>query len=163
MILLAIDPGSTESGWLAYAADLQVVSRHGIALNETLLEDIRDEIWMAGIDRVVIEWTAPRGMPASAQLFETMWWAGRFTEAASPVPVDRINRFDVKRHLCGTTAANDSNVRAALVDRFGGVGGKAVAIGVKANPGPLYGVKDDVWAALGVAVTYADNLKDAAA
>jgi hypothetical protein len=98
-------------------------------------------------------------MPASAELFETLWWAGRFGEAASQagIRIERLRRLDIKRHLCGTTAAKDGNVRAALVDRFGGSGGKAAAVGLKASPGPLYGVANDVWQALAVAVTWADT------
>ena len=41
------------------------------------------------------------------------------------------------------------------IDKFGG--SKETAIGKKANPGPLYGVKKDIWAALAVAVTWAET------
>ena len=34
--------------------------------------------------------------------------------------------------------------------------GKGTAVGLKASPGPLYGFKADLWAALAVAVTVAD-------
>jgi len=151
--ILAIDPGSSESAWLVYYAG----SVHSFAKeqNDELLRRLRAQTY-SGVDAVVIEWTAPRGMPASAELFETLWWGGRFAEAASPVRVERLKRLDIKRHLCGTTAAKDANVRAALIDRFGGVGGKAAAIGLKASPGPLYGVSKDVWSALAVAVTWTD-------
>ena len=158
MRIFAIDPGSSQSAWLLWqpgAPQRSLVGGFGILPNEALLENLR--IGFREPSTVVIEWTAPRGMPASAELFETMWWAGRFAEAAHPLPVERLKRGDVKRHLCGTTAANDSNVRAALIDRFGGVGGKAAAIGLKASPGPLYGVAKDVWSALAVAVTWADK------
>lgn len=155
MRLLAIDPGSTESAWLRLN-DGQVASSAKVA-NDELLEALRDRRLTGSVDVVVVEWTAPRGMPASQELFETLWWAGRFAEAAYPVPVDRINRLEVKRRLLGTTASKDSNVRAALIDRFGGIGGKAVAIGTKAAPGPLHGIGSDVWAALAVAVTYEDG------
>lgn len=152
--ILAIDPGSESSGWVMF--DDGRVREHGKDPNEALLARIVNEGW-SGYPLVVIEWTAPRGMPASAQLFEALWWAGRFTEAASRwTMVERIERKAVVRHLTGSQAGRDSNVRAALIDRFGGVGGKAAAIGVKASPGPLYGVKADVWAALAVAVTWAD-------
>jgi hypothetical protein len=154
MRILAIDPGSSQSAYLGLEGDR--VYDFGIVPNEVMVG-----VHLAlhiGADVVVIEWTAPRGMPASAELFETMWWAGRFAQAAmGQVRVERLKRGDVKRHLCGTTAATDTNVRAALIDRFGGVGGKAAAIGLKASPGPLYGVSKDVWAALAVAVTYSDK------
>ena len=46
--------------------------------------------------------------------------------------------------------AKDSNIRQALLDLYGG--DKRKAIGIKAEPGPLYGIKSHMWAALGVAV-----------
>lgn len=156
--ILAIDPGSDVSGWLAYVPEHREVTNFAIESNEDLLHRLRTDTFAVGLT-VVLEWTAPRGMPASAELFETLFWAGRFAEAArsSGLPVDRLERSTVKRFLCGTTAAKDSNVRQALIDRFGGTGGKDVAIGRKATPGPLYGISAHCWAALAVAVTYADQ------
>lgn len=154
-VILAIDPGSEQSAWLVYNSATAGIRSFAKVPNDDLLGQLRSSI-SPELDVVVIEWTAPRGMPASAELFETMWWAGRFTEAARPHRVERVLRSDVKRHLCGTTAANDTNVRAALIDRFGGVGGKEAAIGRKASPGPLHGIAADVWSALAVAVTWAD-------
>lgn len=163
--ILAIDPGSSQSAWLVLDREGawitpgetgDVVAGHGLHRNDAVLERLRSG-WPQDADVVVIEWTAPRGMPASAELFETMWWAGRFAEAARERRVERLQRLEVKRHLCGTTAAKDGNVRQALIDRFGGAGGKAAAVGLKASPGPLYGIANDVWQALAVAVTYADR------
>jgi hypothetical protein len=161
--VLAIDPGSTYSAFVVYRWGKVVM--FGRETNADLLA------WLA-INRNrnrhnVIEWTAPRGMPASMELFETMWWAGRFAQLLSepsavsagsgPELVLRLQRSAVKRYLCGTSAAKDTNVHAALIDRFGGAGGKEAAVGRKASPGPLYGIVRDVWAALAVAVTYADQ------
>ena len=160
MLILAIDPGSTQSGWLTYDSVAERPVAHGKADNEELLAKIR-RLYGEGppdpVDVVVIEWTAPRGMPASAELFETMWWAGRFAEAASAFRVERVNRLKVKQHLTGQNHAKDANVRAALIDRFGGIGGKAAAIGVKASPGPLHGIANDAWSALAVAVVFAEQ------
>jgi hypothetical protein len=49
--------------------------------------------------------------------------------------------------------AKDANIRQAILDRFGG---KEKAIGKKANPGPLYGVKSHLWSALAVALYISD-------
>jgi hypothetical protein len=152
MSILAIDPGSERSAWVLLESGVPV--RFGLQPNDDLLRSLRLTPWG---DRLVIEWTTPRGMPASEQLFETLWWAGRFAEAAHPLPVERLARSAVKRHLCGTTAARDSNVISALVDRYGGAGGKRAAVGVKAAPGPLFGVRRDIWQALALAVTWVDT------
>jgi len=69
-----------------------------------------------------------------------------------------LMRKTVAAHLCNTSRANDSNIRQALIDRFGP--GREKAIGTKKNPGPLYGIKKDLWSALAVAVTYADKIKE---
>ena len=67
-------------------------------------------------------------------------------------------RLDVKLHLCKDSRAKDANIRQALLDRFPATGGgKTPQIGTKAQPGPLYGIKSHLWAALGVAVTFADK------
>lgn len=155
-VTMAIDPGSAESAWLVHNPFTDGVRSFAKVPNQALLEQLRAGL-APEVETVVIEWTAPRGMPASAELFETMWWAGRFAEALHPLPVERLQRLAIKRHLCGTPAAKDSNVRAALIDRYGGTGGKAAAIGRKASPGPLYGIAADVWQALAVAVTWADQ------
>lgn len=158
-VILAIDPGSEQSAWLVYNSATGGIRSFAKSANDELLRQLRNGV-SSEVTAAAIEWTAPRGMPASAELFETLWWAGRFAEAIEshrfPVAVHRVKRLDIKRHLCGTTAANDANVRAALIDRFGGVGGKAAAIGRKAAPGPLYGISADVWSALAVAVTFAE-------
>lgn len=57
-------------------------------------------------------------------------------------------------HICGRANASDTNIRAALIDLWGG---KEKAIGKKATPGPLHGISKDVWAALAVAITYAER------
>lgn len=155
--LMAIDPGSEESAWVEWTQVMNLKPHAWTKMpNDTILEDVRhvrqDTI-------VVIEWTAPRGMPASAQLFETMWWAGRFTQAAleAGATVFRIERKVVVQHLTGMRSGKDSNVRAALIDRYGGPGGKEAAVGRKAKPGPLYGMRADMWAALAVGCAFIDG------
>ena len=55
--------------------------------------------------------------------------------------------IDVKGQICRDSRAKDSNVRQALIDRYGGP--STVKKG-----GVLHGVSKDVWAALAVGVTY---------
>jgi len=97
---------------------------------------------------------ASYGMPVGATIFETCFWIGRFREAWRG-PCVRLTRNRVKQHICHSARAKDSNIRQALIDRYGP--GKERAIGRKAMPGPLYGVKSDLWAALAVGLTFLDQ------
>jgi hypothetical protein len=156
-VILAIDPGTVQSAWLAFdtTAGRPMPDFFGIVPNAELLEVIRNNRngWVTA---VVIEQVVSYGMPIGETTIETVHWAGRFAEAAFPLPVYRIPRLAVRMALCHSGRAKDPNVRAALLDRFGG----DAAIGRKAHPGPLYGFKADLFAALGVAVTWADMLPD---
>ena len=143
--ILAIDPGTTQSAWLRY--DGSRPQGFGITANDVLVRALRS----GGLpDVVVIEKVESYGMAVGAEVFDTVWWAGRFAEAASRVPVVMLPRRAVKLALCGDSRAKDANIRQALIDRFGG----SAAVGRKAAPGPLYGITRDVWSALAIAVTY---------
>jgi hypothetical protein len=143
--ILAIDPGSSQSAWLKY--DGTRPGSFGITANDVLAKALRS----GGLpDVVVIEKIESYGMAVGAEVFDTVWWAGRFAEAASRVQVVMLPRRAVKLALCGDSRAKDANIRQALIDRFGGSG----AVGRKAARGPLYGISRDVWSALAIAVTY---------
>jgi hypothetical protein len=143
--VLAIDPGSFQSAWLQF--DGTRPGAFGITANHVLVKALRT----GGLpDVVVIEKIESYGMAVGAEVFDTVFWAGRFAEAAERVTVVMLPRRVVKLALCGDSRAKDANIRQALLDRFGG----STAVGRKAAPGPLYGISRDVWSALAIAVTY---------
>jgi len=150
-VALAIDPGATESAWLVYNPATSGVRAFAKVPNEHIVAFMRGGLSPEVTD-VVIEKVEGYGMPVGVEVFDTVYWSGRFAQAADPLPVHRIGRKAVKLHLCGSMRAKDPNVRQALLDRFG-----PDAIGRKAAPGPLYGISGDVWSALAVAVTWADT------
>lgn len=154
--MIAIDPGNEQSAWVAYRDG--VVIDAGIYENGRLHEALPALLIRHGV-HLVIEMIASYGMPVGREVFETCVWIGRFLEVAGGA--DLVYRKDVKLHLCGQTRAKDANIRQALIDRFGP--SKEKAIGTKKAPGPLYGFKADMWAALAVAVTYDDTRAQAAA
>ena len=121
----------------------------GIYENFDLLKKLRGD---RESQEVVIEMIASYGLAVGAEVFETCVFIGRFMQAATS-PVYRLFRLEIKNHLCHSSRANDANIRQALIDRFGG---KDKAIGCKKTPGVLYGVRADIWAALGVACTWHD-------
>lgn len=169
MRILAIDPGSAESGWVLMDADTGAVLRHGKDANEQLLAWYRtdlvdDDETLEPRDVVVVEFMAPRGMPTSEHEMDALWWLGRFTEALEQHRhlVVRVTRDEVKwvilqkRNVKGADAA----IRAVIIDRYAQGGGRAVAMGKKAAPGPLYGIVDDQMAALALACAYQDDARD---
>lgn len=140
-VLLAVDPGTAESGWCLF--DGSRVLESGVAGNPAMIE----RIGVSVADELVIEMVASYGMPVGREVFETVRWIGRMQQAwRDPDAVRLVYRGDVKLHLCGTPRAKDPNIRQALIDRLGPVGAKKC-------PGPLYGVKSHAWSALAVAVT----------
>lgn len=153
MSLLAIDPGNFQSAYVEFDG-VRIVDK-GIVPNADLLRLIEMFSRDGLADECVIEMVASYGMAVGAEVFETVYWIGRFAErweASARKPAHRRVRRDVKMFLCGANNAKDANIRQALLDMFGP--GKERAIGKKATPGPLFGVKADMWAALALAVTH---------
>lgn len=152
-VILALDPGPELTGWLLLRDQVPVDWGKGSNL------EVLDIVSAHGSQaELAIEMVASYGMPVGAEVFETCVWAGRFIErwiASGGREPRRVYRREVKLHLCGTSRAKDTNVRQALIDRYGP--GKSTAIGLKATPGPLYGITGDVWQALAVAITAADT------
>ena len=155
MNIIAIDPGETHSAYVVCRGDegekiLDVQGRGKVPNDEIFAIIDRD------YDLLCIEQIASYGMPVGEDVFETVYWSGRFAQfwltRNDPNSLYRIPRKDVKLQLCMSLRAKDANVRQALIDRYGG---KAA---IKKG-GPLHGVSKDVWAALGVAVTFWETRK----
>lgn len=153
-MIIAIDPGTTESAWLRLDNGRPV--DHGKCPNDDLRRMLH--LCFDESDRVSIEMVASYGMAVGREVFETCVWIGRFAEAwrvrqsqrsLIPAETQLIYRRDVKLFHCYSARANDANIRAAIIDRFGG---KERAIGSKKAPGPLYGIKADIWSALAIAL-----------
>jgi hypothetical protein len=137
------------------------------------------------LSQVVIEMVScyGSGLPVGKETYETCVWIGRFMERVCPFASATVTRSQVRVAICGTARAKDANVRQALVDRWGGkekaigrrhcrdCGGKGYrgrrppkertpcsqCMGTGDGRGPLYGITSHVWAALAVAVTWAER------
>lgn len=152
-MIFAIDPGNAESAYvLLDSGTLKPVSV-GKVDNKTLLDKVRKLPYDA---ELVIEMVASYGMAVGKEVFDTVFWIGRFWEAGNGLRRELIYRREEKLDLCGSGKAKDANVRRALIDRFApGVrnGGK----GTKKEPGWFYGFAADMWQAYAVGVTWADK------
>lgn len=151
--IFAIDPGNEKSAYALLNPDLRPIligkkDNEEVRMN---LWDVLDEYSKEDLD-IAIEMVASYGMAVGKTVFETCVEIGRFTELI----VDRngkkptyVYRMEEKMTLCHDSRAKDSNIRQALIDRFG-------EVGTKKNPGWFYGVSKDIWAAIAVGVTYHD-------
>jgi len=158
-MILAIDPGTTESAYVLYDAGELIAFdkvRNDVMLDRMfeLMDEHKD------LDHLAIEHVASYGMAVGKEVFATCVWTGRFIQQWGG-PFTAIYRADVKMHLCHSMRAKDANIRQAIIDRYPATGGgKVPQVGTKSKPGPLYGVSLDVWAALGVAITYDETRGD---
>lgn len=155
MRILAIDPGTTQSAYVLYESDEP--KEFGIYPNEDMLSIVSTTY----AECLVIEMIASYGMPVGKSVFETCVWIGRIVQQFAETykkPFHFVYRREVKMHLCNSARAKDGNVRQAIIDKYEPTGGGATPqIGTKKSPGPLYGISKDLWAALGVAITYAET------
>ncbi len=159
MIVLGLDPGTEKSACVVYGGG-NTVGQHVVLENDEMLRwletyrAIAIEVGQkASTTVLVIEKIESYGMAVGESTFATVFWSGRFAQAWSAWRFVQLGRRHVKQHLCHTARATDSNIRQAILDRFGG----EKAIGKKATPGPLYGIKGHEFAALAVALTWHDQ------
>ena len=147
-MILAIDPGTNESAFVLLKPDKTLLD-FGIERNI----EVVGRCELARLDQypVVIEMISNYGKITGSDTHMTLTWIGRFTQATHPGETVWLYRPDIKLHLCNDRAAKDSNVRQALIDRYGG---QIKAIGNRKARGPLHGVHKDVWSALAVGYTY---------
>lgn len=161
-LILAIDPGNIESGYVVVQHDGQEITAviaKGKVPNPKIYEVMQK---YNGDANLAIEMVESYGMAVGREVFDTCVWIGRFMEywemdpVYNGVPVVQIFRKEEKMYLCGNLTAKDSNIVQALVDRFA-PGASNYGKGTIKEPGFFYGFKKDVWAAMAVAVTYFDK------
>lgn len=188
MNLLAIDPGPRESAAVILDTESSEIVKHGYEENEVILNEylpLEKADYDVRPGHLAVEMVKSYGMAVGDSVFHTCVWIGRFIEAWGG-PYDKIIRKEVCSCVCNDGRASDSNIRQALIDRWGGVDGEAKAIGGKKckkckgkgwfgrgrpecprcegsgwehPPGPLYGITGDQWAALAVGVTWVDRYR----
>jgi len=158
MILMGIDPGPLESGWIVWDTVKEEVLECGISPNKLIRISIESTVKEWDIDVVLIEMIASYGMAVGESVFETCVEIGKFDYCIHMIfhspKVILIKRRDVKLRLCGNARAKDTNIHQRLVDMYG-------KPGTKKNPGKLYGVKSHIWSALALCIAYQEELREA--
>lgn len=154
-MILAIDPGNIDSAYCLIEKKTYKPIEFGKVFNYELLDYIQCK--SCKFDCLVVEKVASYGMAVGKEVFNTCEWYGRFIQKYCDMVYipnfEYIYRKDVKMNLCNSMRAKDSNIRQALIDRFG-------VVGTKKNQGWFYGFKADIWSAYAVGVTYLDIKKE---
>lgn len=139
MNVLAIDPGTEESAIVQWDGTKIIAAE--IMPNQAMLYHLERTIRMGTL--LAIEMVASYGMPVGKEVFETVFWIGRFYQAWDNEAI-RVFRLDVKRHHCHDTRAKDANIRQVLIDKYG-------PPGTKKAPGITYPLKSHLWSAFAIA------------
>lgn len=147
-MIMAIDPGNVESAYCLIDEKTYKPVEFGKIDNTLMLVKLGELKY----NKLIIEMIASYGMPVGASVFETCVWIGRFIQRRQCPDFEYIYRKEEKMNLCYSMKAKDSNIRQALIDRFG-------EVGTKKNQGFFYGFKKDIWAAFAVGCTYLDKQK----
>lgn len=150
--VLAIDPGPETSGWVWFVEG-QLTGLNSGYMNDVIIDYVSRASHSTRRHPVVVESVECYGMAVGKSVFQTCYTIGRIMQVAGDRFVP-MTRREVKLHLCNSARAKDTNIKQALLDRWGG---KDVALGNKKNPGPLYGVKSHAWSALALAVVWAET------
>lgn len=158
--IIGVDPGPVESALVIWDSDAKKILVAFKDTNDKILSYLK----LVCADFCVIEMVQSFGLSVGKEVFETVYFIGRYAEAWDQAkinpgilpddyefhPAERIYRSDVKMHLCHSMRAKDSNIRQALIDRLG-------KPGTKKQSGATYGIAGDLWSALAVAVVWADK------
>ena len=145
-MIMAIDPGNEESAYCLIDKKTYKPIQFGKIKNYEMLDKLNE----LNYDDFVIEMIASYGMAVGVTVFETCVWIGRFIQINKTKKYNLIYRKDEKINICNSMKAKDSNIRQALIDRFG-------EVGTKKKPGWFYGFKKDIWSSYAVGITYLDK------
>lgn len=150
MIILAVDPGTSLSGYLVMDTDTYEIIDKGKVENDVLTGMVKTGYF----DMLAIEGFQSFGMPVGKEVFDTAYYIGRLLQIAEDLgsKTRMVYRSDIKMHHCHTLMAKDANIRQVMLDRFG-------AQGTKKSPGKTYGISKDIWSALAIAAYVADTEK----
>jgi len=153
--IIGVDPGPETSGLVIYVPQAPRIAFSNYAFPNDrfpyVIRCFQNCSW-------AVEMVSCYGMPVGDPIFNTCVAIGAIEERARDYQskIYRITRPDAKVFLCGSRAAKGTNLTQALKDRFPKVGGgKDASVGIKKQPGPLFGIAKHSWAALAVAYTLA--------
>lgn len=135
MAILSIDPGNRYSGVVIYDPEKSALLYNNTFddENELLISFVRSlapPFAAYDVSRVIVEGIKTYGMAVGDDVFATCMWIGELRRVCKDMrlPFQLVYRKTYVTHLTGSPRAKDSNVRAALIERWGyedvAIGGK---------------------------------------
>ena len=163
MKFYAIDPGDKTSGMVLFDSKKNLPEKKWLCENSEIREVLSNDE-QPTMD-LAIEYTPPYALQMKGsgrayvpnQVALTAIELGRFVECFHGRHT-LVSRIDVKKHLLGRSTGSDADVTQAIYAKYGGT--RNSAVGLKKNPGPLYGIKKDMYAALAVAIVYSETMRE---
>jgi hypothetical protein len=154
--VIGVDPGNIESALCVYDGT-RIVYCEKIS-NKEFLSVLDEQILQAGQGEcnpsIYIEDIQSMGMAVGNEVFDTCKFIGRiqYHLELGDNSFEMVKRTLIKLHHCNSTRAKDTNIRQALIDRFGDKG-------TKSNKGFFYGIAgNDQWSSCAIAIYGYDQL-----
>ncbi len=173
IVALDVGTGQRGSGWLRISttatphdkvcAENTSISWAEMSPNEVILDRLRDGTWgrNSGVE-FVFEGISSFGNQQGGDIHRTLLWIGRMIEAVEASTGSQpkmVLRVTARAFLAGAKAT-DAAVAQVVRERFGGPGAtRSMVCGTKAEPGPLYGFKKDIWQAAAVGIAYVEGAR----
>lgn len=156
--VIGIDPGNKETAVCIYNGT-RIMYCDKID-NETIVSRLSKQWTEASAvgdlapPDIFIEDIQAMGMAVGQEVFDTAKMIGRMQQTLENrgTEYNMVKRTEIKLHHCNTTRAKDTNIRQALIDRFGDKG-------TKKEPGFFFGISgNDQWSACAIAIYGHDKL-----
>lgn len=152
-MILALDPGNKDTAFVLFDERERSIRDKGKVPNVEVASMLRTLSANPNYAVLAIENIQSFGMPVGREIFDTCVWIGRFVEMSKAPLVWPVYRTQVKAAFCPHTP-NDSGIRAAMCERYGGDPKK------NKQAGMLTGVKADIWSALAIATFVSDQRRN---
>lgn len=174
-IIIGVDPGTSLTAYSIVEVKhgtlnqvLQKDKTNNQEIYNAILQSLNEYLTLEKIQtcdiNIAIEHMESHGMAVGMTTFETCYFIGELKYKLSHelyndiinnmnnnidinINLYRIYRSQEKSYICNSVRAKDSNIRQALIDKFG-------EVGTKNNQGYFYGFKADIWSSFAVAYTY---------
>jgi hypothetical protein len=127
MKILGIDPGNRFTGVALYDSELHAVPFFKIFQDDNdgcvgFLRSLCPPFPEMLVDEIIIEGVKSYGQIVGADVFDTCMWIGEFRRVIKDItiPLRMSWRKEYITHITLSPRATDANVRAAVIERWGG-------------------------------------------